>query len=73
MVDRKDAENFLTLRYVVKTRLFLSEKHFQVPAWCRANLLTILTIQKNNLKYSSCLICQVSPLKRRTLPFLESE
>jgi len=50
MVDRKDAKIFLTLRYVVHTRLFLSEKHFKVPACCRANLLTIRTIQKTNLK-----------------------
>jgi hypothetical protein len=41
---------FSTVSYVVHTRLFPSENHFQVPEWCEANLLTILTIQKNNLK-----------------------
>jgi hypothetical protein len=50
MVDRKDAEIYLTLRYVVHTRLFPSEKHFQVPAWCEANLFLILTILKKSLK-----------------------
>ena len=49
-VQNKRRKNFLILRYVVKTRLFSSEKHFQVPEWCEANPFTILTIQKNNLK-----------------------
>ena len=49
-VDRKDARKYLTLRYVVQTRLFPSEKHFKVPAWCEANLFLILTILKISLK-----------------------
>jgi hypothetical protein len=54
-VDRKDARKYLTLRYLIHTRLFLSEKHFKVPEWCRANLFTILTIQKTSLKVQTIL------------------